>query len=162
MAAVLVVASAAGCTAHRPAAVPAGLAKQAADAAENDPHFLRQVATTADRIGCVADVFGAEPEQKPKTVYANLSCAEIPADGDLVHAPTLVTPAAITLGADPAVVMPAEDGDWTAAVHRVIPRQWWNRAENGSADPEAQKKRLDDRVAALGSTRPRSPSASPS
>jgi hypothetical protein len=154
----LIAASAAGCTADRPTpsqSPTAGdqdrLARLAADTAEQDAAYRPRVATDAEHIACVSEVFGTEPVDNPRIVYAQLFCGSIPSDGNPAHAEMLITPAAVTLGPEPSVVTPQEDGDWTAAIHKVIPKRWWHAAETGPAHPDALKKQLFDRIAVLTS-----------
>lgn len=92
-------------------------------------------------------------------VYANLYCAAVADSGSLDDAEASVLPAAVTFGPPLSIVTPVEDGDWTASVHRVIPRQWWQRAGGGLADPEGAREMLARRIATLAMAKP---SASPS
>jgi hypothetical protein len=163
-----------GCTARRPDGVTpspsalapslsSGLAERTARAAESDPHFLRKITLHSARIGCIADPFGTRPENistadQAQVVYANLYCAGVTDSGSLDGAEAAILPAAVTLGSPPSIVTPGDGGDWTASVHRVIPRQWWQRAGD-LADPDGAREKLARRLATLAMAKP---SASPS
>jgi hypothetical protein len=135
-----------------PPPLPAGLAERVVETLENDPGFVRKITSHHDRIACVAQPFGTEPEMAAATtdvrvVYSRVYCAAVAASGRLGGGEAAVLPVALTFGPPVTYEVPGDGEGYGDRVRRIFPRRCWTHAFAGLFDPEAAHAALTQRVA---------------